>query len=104
MSRVLKKELECFNIMEEKNLNTQEKLSYEQLENICHQLSQQSRELYTKLQQAEMSNMWTRLNFLFEVLKNSIHFSEEFVEKATNEIEQLMAFEDSESENIGAKE
>lgn len=95
--------------MEEKNLNTNienQKLSYEQLENICQQLSQQSRELYMKLQEANLSNMYTRLNFLFKVLKYDVHFDEEFVYKATKEIEDLMAFEEPETEdqNVGKVE
>lgn len=79
---------------EVKNLNTangNEKLSYEQLENICHQLSEQSRELYTRLQEANMANMFTRLNFLFKMLEQQVFFEEELIDAVANEIKQLMA-------------
>ena len=43
--------------MEEKNKVTQEqKLTYEQLENVAHQLSEQSRQLYQRLQEVNMEN------------------------------------------------
>ena len=41
-----------------------EKMSYEELENIAHQLSEQSRVLMQKLQEANMSNMFMYCNKL----------------------------------------
>lgn len=67
-----------------------EKLSYEQLENIAHQLSEQSRELYNKLQAANMSNLFKRLDYLFKILENSHHFANEFIQGCISEIEALM--------------
>jgi hypothetical protein len=41
--------------------NTENKLSYEELENVANNL-------YARLQQAEMSNMFKRLDYLFKVV------------------------------------
>lgn len=77
------------------------KYSYEELENICHQLSEQARNLYIQLQEANLSNMYTRLNFLFKVLENQISFEPQFVENCSNEIVSLMAINepDNKEEN-----
>lgn len=73
-----------------------EKMSYEQLENIAHQLSEQSRQLYAKLQEANMANVFKRLDYLFKVVENAHAFSEEFVTKCVAEIEDLMTIPESE--------
>lgn len=73
-----------------------EKLSYEQLENIAHQLSEQAKQLYAKLQEANMTNVFKRLDYLFKVVENAHAFSEEFVAKCVAEIEDLMTMPESE--------
>lgn len=75
-----------------------EKMSYEQLENIAHQLSEQSRQLYAKLQEANMANVFKRLDYLFKVVENAHAFNEEFVAKCVVEIEDLMTVPESEEE------
>lgn len=45
------------------------KLSYEQLEQIANQLSQQNREMYSKLQELNRSNALVRLDYLFRVIE-----------------------------------
>lgn len=80
-----------------------EKLSYEQLENVCHQLSEQSRNLYQKLQEANMTNAFKRLDYLFAVLTNKDIFPTEFVEKTVNEVMMALTV-DEESENPNTKE
>jgi hypothetical protein len=75
--------------MEEKK-EVREKMSYEQLENVAHQLSEQSRQLYTKLQEANMTNMFKRLDYLFKVVENNAAFESEFVKKCSNEIVDLL--------------
>lgn len=67
-----------------------EKLSYEQLENVAHQLSEQSKQLYMKLQAANMSNMFKRLDYLFKVVENGHMFKQDFLEKCIAEIEEIM--------------
>jgi len=63
-----------------------EKMSYEQLTNICQQLHEQNKQLVNEVQQMRMELSALRLSFLFEVVKNSSEFDSELVEKATNEI------------------
>lgn len=75
-----------------------EKMSYEQLENIAHQLSNQAKQLYAKLQEANMVNMFKRLDYLFKVVENAHSFNEEFVAKCVAEIEDLMTVPKTEEE------
>lgn len=74
------------------------KMSYEQLENVAHQLSEQIKQLYAKLQESNLENMFKRLDYLFKVIENAHAFNEEFVSKCTSEIESLMALPDNEDE------
>lgn len=67
-----------------------EKMSYEQLENVAHQLSEQAKQLYMKLQAANMSNMFKRLDYLFKVVENGHMFKQDFLEKCIAEIEEIM--------------
>lgn len=67
-----------------------EKMSYEQLENIAHQLSEQAKQLYMRLQAANMGNMFKRLDYLFKVVENGHMFKQDFLEKCIAEIEELM--------------
>ena len=78
--------------MEEKEVkaSNSEKLSYEQLENVAHQLSEQNRQLYAKLQEMQVSNMFKRLDYLFKVIENTGVFSIDFHTKCVEEIESLM--------------
>ena len=70
--------------------NRPEKMSYEQLEGIAHQLSEQARKLYSQLQQSNMTNMFKRLDYLFKVVENGHMFKQDFLEKCIAEIEELM--------------
>lgn len=67
-----------------------EKMSYEQLENIAHQLSEQTKQLYAKLQAANMGNMFKRLDYLFKVIENGHMFKQNFLEKCIAEVVELM--------------
>lgn len=67
-----------------------EKMSYEQLENVAHQLSEQTRRLYAQLQAANTTNMFKRLDYLFKVVENGHMFKQEFLEKCITEIEETM--------------
>ena len=59
----------------EKSLK-KEKMSYEELENIAHQLSEQSRVLMQKLQEANMGNMFKRLDYLFKIIEFEHRFDD----------------------------
>lgn len=92
--------------MEEKKtktveMNTQKdnKYSYEELNNIASQLSQQNQQLYQQLQRANMTNMFKRLDYLFKVVENGAMFSPEFTDKCIKEIEDSMTLEEEVEEN-----
>lgn len=73
-----------------------EKLSYEQIENIAHQLSEQNRQLLAKLQELNMANMFKRLDYLFKVIENGHMFKQYFLEKCIEEVESLMTVPEQE--------
>lgn len=82
--------------MEEKK--ERKKLTYEELENVCHQLSEQSQTLYRKLQEANMNNMFKRLDYLFAVVENEVSFPEDFVKKCVDEIVTSMTIPEATEE------
>lgn len=75
------------------------KLSYEELENVCHQLSAQAQQLNVQNQQlrkmieeANLTNLYKRLDYLFAVIdKDSAYLSHNFKVQCAVEIENLMA-------------
>lgn len=91
--------------MEENKVKNErpEKMSYEQLENVAHQLSEQNRQLYMKLQSANMTNLFKRLDYLFKVIENSDKFNKEFGNKCLTEIESSMTIPEEESKEEESK-
>lgn len=81
--------------MEEKVTNNQ-KMSYEELENVAAQLSQQNQQLFARLQQADMTNMFKRLDYLFKVVKYNNEFPTEFTKSCIEEIVSMMTIPDTE--------
>ena len=69
---------------------TKEKLSYEQLEEVARQMEGQLRQVYAKLQDANMSNLFKRLDFLFKVLETEHMFPLAFVQKCADEIKSIL--------------
>ena len=67
-----------------------EKLSYEQLEEVARQMEGQLRQVYAKLQEANMSNLFKRLDFLFKVLETEHMFPLGFVQKCADEIKSIL--------------
>ena len=94
--------------MEENTINEQKtakaKMSYEELEQVASQLSQQTQQLYARLQQAELSNMFKRLDYLFKVVENAGAFNEVFVTKCVTEIEEIMTVPEDTKENTNVEE
>ena len=66
------------------------KLSYEELNDMARQLSQQNQQLYAQLQRVNMNNMFRRLDYLFEVVKNGAMFSPEFLDNCVQEIKESL--------------
>lgn len=73
-----------------------EKISYEQLEGVAHQLSEQNRQLFAKLQELNMTNVFKRLDYLFKVIENGHMFKQDFLEKCIAEVESLMTVPEQE--------
>lgn len=73
-----------------------EKMSYEQLEGVAHQLSEQNRQLFAKLQELNMTNVFKRLDYLFKVIENGHMFKQHFLEKCIAEVESLMTVPEQE--------
>ena len=71
--------------------NTVTKLSYEELENIVNNL-------YARLQQAELSNAFKRLDYLFKVVENSNMFPVEFQEMCVKDIVSFMTIPEEKTE------
>jgi len=82
----------------EVNKAKEEKMSYEELNNVAHQLSEQSKTLYTKLQEANMTNAFKRLDYLFKVLEFSDYFLPEFVATSAAEITAIITLPEVEPE------
>lgn len=67
-----------------------QKMSYEQLEQVAHQLSEQARQLYGQLQKSNLSNMFKRLDYLFKIVENGHMFKQDFLDRCVKEIEDIM--------------
>ena len=79
--------------------NKKKELSYDELKNVAGQLSQQNQQLNMMLQQANMTNMFKRLDYLFEVLKYANTFNDdEFVGKCVAEIKEALTIVPSEED------
>ena len=74
----------------EENKKEQKKLSYEELQNVASQLSQQNQQLNIMLQQANMTNIFKRLDYLFKVLENKTCFDSDFVITCADEIKDVI--------------
>lgn len=82
--------------MEEKKETMTEqskRFTYEQLEQIAGNLSNQVQQLSARLQETNMFNMFKRLDYLFKVLEvaqATTMLDSDFVVKCAKEIEELM--------------
>lgn len=89
--------------MEEKKLKVEkkEKMSYEELENVAHQLSEQNRQMYARMQEYNMANTFKRLDYLFKVIEQSVFFKQEFVDKCIAEVEDIMTIPEEKTDDKG---
>lgn len=79
------------------------KLSYEELENAARQISAQldavmkeNNQLKNAVNQLQMNNLYTELNFRFKVIEFQDSFSPSFVDNCINVIEDIMTTKESE--------
>lgn len=77
----------------------QKKLSYEELNNIASQLSQQNQQLYAQLQKVNMTNAFKRLDYLFKVIENGAMFNPEFLNNCISEIEESLTIREEDTED-----
>lgn len=85
--------------MEPKAQEQQQKLSYEELNKVCIELSQQAQYLQNQVNHLNMSNMFKRLDYLFKVIENAEAFGDQmFVGKCVDEIKEAMYSEEPSEE------
>ena len=89
--------------VEEKVVNTANKISYEDLERLNHQLSEQARSMYRRIKELENTNILSRLSFLFKVVEFEDSFSFDFVTECVNEIMDIMRIPKDEEEKTEDK-
>ena len=76
------------------------KISYEELVNVANQLQVQNRKMQQQLYQLMEEHSVIRMNFLFEIVKNSDMFQKDTVEECIKEIEESLftSYKESEEE------
>ena len=74
------------------------KISYEELVNVANQLQVQNRKMQQQLYQLMEEHSVIRMNFLFEIVKNSNMFQKDTVEECVKEIEESLFTSYKESE------
>lgn len=75
--------------MEEKKVVKTEP-TIEQYKQALEALKSQNTQLIYQLQNANMANLFKRLDYLFKVIENAAMFDEAFTEKCIAEIKELM--------------
>ena len=75
------------------------KFSYEELNDIASQLSQQNQQLYAQLQRVNMTNAFRRLDYLFKVVENGAWFTQEFLDNCISEIEESLTIREENTED-----
>ena len=84
--------------MEEQKENKKKaQLSYEELNNVARQLSEQNRQLQQMLQNTQ--NVFRRLDYLFRVVEIKDFIPDDFKEACVKEIIELMTIHDDETVN-----
>lgn len=75
------------------------KLSYEELQEIAGQLDQQNKQLRAALQNADMVNMFKRIDYLFKVLESKNCFNTDFVITCAEEIQDVLTVKEEEKDD-----
>lgn len=82
------------NKKENKVTAKQEKLSYDELNQVSQQLFQENKMLRTKVQELSVEAFYKRIDYMFKVVELASVFSKEFVERTIQEIETVMKAEE----------
>lgn len=85
--------------MEEKDVKVEgedmpKKFTYEELENIAGNLSSQVQQLTARLQEANMFNVFRRLDYCFKVIENASVFNPDFINVIVTEVEAAMTIKE----------
>ena len=85
--------------MEEKDVKVEgedmpKKFTYEELENIAGNLSSQVQQLTARLQEANMFNVFRRLDYCFKVIENASAFNPDFINVIVTEVEAAMTIKE----------
>ena len=81
------------------NTEKESQLSYDDLMKIANGLKASNIELQRRLNDMALSNFFTRLEFLFKVVKFADKFPESFVKKFVDEITENMTIGEEEEKN-----
>lgn len=81
----------------EKKVSKKE-LSYDELKEVAGQLSQQNQQLNMMLQQANMTNIFKRMDYLFKVLEFKDCFASDFIVSCADEIVEFLTPAEEEKE------
>lgn len=77
----------------------EEKLTYEQLNDACQQLFQQNQQLARQLREANLTNMFRRLDYLFEVVRLADTIKDaDFVNSCIDEIKDAIVVKEDAKE------
>jgi hypothetical protein len=84
-----------------------EKLSYEQLEQLANNLNRQCQQFYSQLQEAnKIISEFNEVGMLLSILEKSEHFNEDFVTRCSNKVEEIItkALDSAEEQDEKTKE
>ena len=84
-----------------------EKLSYEQLEQLANNLNRQCQQFYSQLQEAnKIISEFNEVGMLLSILEKSEHFNEDFVTRCANKVEEIItkALDSAEKQDEKTKE
>lgn len=84
------KEVKMSAVQGGKGQESQQKLTYDQLNDACNQLFQQNQYLVKQIRQLNDSNMFRRLDYLFKVVEFSEKFDAAFVKACSDEITEAV--------------
>lgn len=79
---------------------SKQKLTYEQLNDVCNQLFQQNQELRKGLQEMNAVNVFKRLDYLFKVVELASTFKDsDFINSCMDEIKEALTIPADNKEN-----
>lgn len=95
------KEIKMNSVKNDSKANAhKQKLTYEQLNDVCNQLFQQNQELRKSLQEMNAVNIFKRLDYLFKVVELASTFKDsDFINSCMDEIKEALTIPADNKEN-----